>query len=98
MVNSEKFLLPCVSKTLFNMECLGCGFQRAVLLLSEGQFKAAFAMYPAIYSTLIFIFFIGSHYFYKKLVSEKTILILTLFNVFIMILGYGYKNYFLPQI
>ncbi|WP_366187336.1 DUF2752 domain-containing protein [Flavobacterium ovatum] len=98
MLDFEKFLLPCFSKTLFNLECLGCGFQRAVLLLLQGQFKAAFVMYPAIYPTLFFIFFISFHYFYKKLVPEKTILIITLINVFFMILGYGYKNYFLPQI
>jgi hypothetical protein len=98
MLNIEHILFPCFSKTLFNLECLGCGFQRSFLLLTQGQFRTAFDMYPAIYSSCFFILFIGFHYFYKKLVSEKTILIITAINVFFMILGYGYKNYFVLQI
>ena len=55
--NLEQHMLPCMSKKLFGLECPGCGLQRSVLLLFEGEFVAAFTMYPAIY-TLIPLFFL----------------------------------------
>ncbi|MEM1338113.1 MAG: DUF2752 domain-containing protein [Bacteroidota bacterium] len=48
----EEYMLPCASKKLLGMECPGCGFQRAILLLFEGEFVAAFQMYPAIYTLI----------------------------------------------
>lgn len=53
----EQHMLPCMSKKFFGLECPGCGLQRSVLLLFEGEFVAAFTMYPAIY-TLIPLFFL----------------------------------------
>lgn len=51
----KDYMLPCFSKQLFGMDCPGCGLQRSVLLLFNGEFFAAFKMYPAIY-TLIALF------------------------------------------
>ena len=56
-MNLENYMLPCWSKTLFGVECLGCGLQRAFLLLLKGDFIGAFQMYPAIYVTLVFFWF-----------------------------------------
>ncbi|WP_368670302.1 DUF2752 domain-containing protein [Flavobacterium sp. K5-23] len=86
-------MLPCLSKTLFGMECLGCGFQRAFLLLLRGEFSAAFQMYPAIYSSLLFFGILGFHFFSKSVFSKKIFLWVTFLNVLIMILGYVYKHY-----
>jgi len=86
-------MLPCLSKTLFGMECLGCGFQRAFLLLLRGEFSAAFQMYPAIYSSLLFFGILGFHFFTKKVFSKKILIGITFLNALIMIGGYIYKNY-----
>lgn len=51
----KDYMLPCLNKQLFGMDCPGCGLQRSVLLLFNGEFVAAFQMYPAIY-TLIPLF------------------------------------------
>ena len=40
------------------MECPGCGLQRAVLLLFDGEFQAAFFMYPAIYPMGLLLLFL----------------------------------------
>ncbi|MDT0540782.1 DUF2752 domain-containing protein [Croceitalea sp. P059] len=45
-------MLPCFSKQLFGIDCPGCGLQRSILLLLNGEFIAAFKMYPAIYPLL----------------------------------------------
>nr|WP_314867256.1 DUF2752 domain-containing protein [uncultured Flavobacterium sp.] len=92
-MNLEKYMLPCISKTLFGIECLGCGFQRAFTLVLQGNFEAAFKMYPAIYSCLIFILFIGLHFIDSKRNYKKMLIILAMLNSILMIGGYYYKHF-----
>jgi hypothetical protein len=87
-------MIPCISKTLFGVECLGCGFQRAFVLLAQGEFSNAFKMYPAIYSSLIFLIFVALHFIDAKRNYKKTLFILAVFNGIIMIGGYYYKHFF----
>ena len=48
----KDYMLPCLNKKLFGVDCPGCGLQRSVLLLFNGEFVAAFQMYPAIYTLI----------------------------------------------
>ena len=89
----EKYMLPCLSKTLFGVECLGCGFQRGFLLLLQGDFVAAFKMYPAIYTTLLFLGIIGLHFIDKRNNYKKYIIGMAIINGLFMIAGYFYKHY-----
>jgi hypothetical protein len=90
----EKYMIPCLSKTLFGIECLGCGFQRALLLLLKGEWSAAFIMYPAVYSMLVMFFGILLFYTTKKTVTTKNILtILIAINLVFVIGGYIYKHF-----
>lgn len=90
----ENFMIPCISKTLFGIECLGCGFQRALLLLVQGNYRAAFEMYPAIYSSLILIFFIGLHYIDTKRNYKSVLLTFAIITILFMIGGYYYKHFY----
>jgi len=36
-------MLPCLSKQILGIDCLGCGFQRSIVLLFQGQFIDAFS-------------------------------------------------------
>ena len=87
-------MIPCISKTLFGLECLGCGFQRALLLLVQGNYRAAFEMYPAIYSSLILIFFIGLHYIDTKRNYKSVLLTFVTITILFMIGGYYYKHFY----
>lgn len=86
-------MLPCLSKTLFGIECLGCGFQRGFLLLLQGDFEDAFKMYPAIYTTLLFLGILGLNFIDKKRNYKKPIIGLAILNGVFMIAGYYFKNY-----
>ncbi len=86
-------MIPCLSKTLFGIECLGCGFQRSFLLLLQGDFTASFQMYPALFSSLLFLGFLSFHFIYKGIISQKLIVIVALVNVLFMIGGYFYKHF-----
>ncbi len=47
------------------MDCPGCGMQRSVLLLFDGEFVAAFKMFPAIYPLLLLLLFLLADQFLK---------------------------------
>ncbi|EZH76041.1 hypothetical protein ATO12_04425 [Aquimarina atlantica] len=61
----ETYMLPCLNKKIFGVDCLGCGMQRSIALLLKGDFVAAFYMYPAIYPLLLLLIFLGFNFFIK---------------------------------
>ncbi|MEM7484911.1 MAG: DUF2752 domain-containing protein, partial [Bacteroidota bacterium] len=63
--NTKDFMLPCLNKKLFGVECPGCGVQRSLDLLLHGEFLAAFKMYPAIYFIITLLLFLISNIFFK---------------------------------
>ena len=92
-MNLEKFMLPCLFKTLFGIECLGCGFQRALFLLFQGQFFGAFRMYSALYTTLIFLAVLAMHFLNKTKNYKNLLWITGIINAVFMIGGYWYKHF-----
>lgn len=87
----EEYMLPCLSKKLFGIDCFGCGIQRAVVLLFQGEFEAAFYMYPAIYSMLLFFLFIGINFLDKSRNYHKIIMTLGVITAIMMVTSYFYK-------
>ncbi|WP_029034927.1 DUF2752 domain-containing protein [Salinimicrobium terrae] len=61
----EEFMLPCLNKQLFGLDCLGCGAQRSLVFVFQGEFGAAFKMFPAIYPILILLLFLFINLFIK---------------------------------
>lgn len=91
----EEFLLPCLNKEIFGLECYGCGGQRSFLLLLKGEFTAAFHMFPAIYTLLILLIFVLLNLFYKFKHDYAIKICLVLVNAAILIISYVVKMYFL---
>ncbi len=87
----EEYMLPCLSKKLFGIDCFGCGIQRAVVLLFQGEFEAAFYMYPAIYTMLLFFLFIGINFIDKSRNYHKIIMSLGVITAIMMVTSYFYK-------
>ena len=89
----DDFMLTCPSKKFLGVECLGCGAQRAVVLVFEGKFAEAFQMYPAVYTLLIFFIILGLSFIDKKRKYSNILLIMIIINLIIMVIGYIYKHY-----
>lgn len=89
----DDFMLTCPSKKFLGVECLGCGAQRAVVLVFEGKFAEAFQMYPAVYTLLIFFIILGLNFIDKKRKYGNILLIMIIINLMIMVIGYIYKHY-----
>ena len=91
MLSPEDYMLPCLTKKFFGIECFGCGFQRSLVFLFQGEFMAAFYMYPAIYTLFMFAVFLIVNMFFKIKYEEKIKLILVVLNVVIIVTSYIIK-------
>ncbi|AZA99685.1 DUF2752 domain-containing protein [Chryseobacterium joostei] len=89
----EDFMLTCPSKKFLGVECLGCGAQRAIVLVFEGKFSEAFHMYPAVYTLLLFFFTLGLSFIDKKRKYTNVLLGLIVINLVIAIVSYIYKHF-----
>ena len=88
----ENYMLPCLSKSLFGFECMGCGFQRAFFLVFKGHFVDAFWMYPAIYPILVLAGILMISRFYKFKFYQKSINILSIISIGVIITNYIIKQ------
>ena len=91
----EDYMLPCLFKQTFGIDCIGCGIQRSIAFLFKGQFENAFYMFPAIYTTLLFFLSVGLFVVDKKHNYQKIVITLAIVNAIIMIISYVYKMKFL---
>lgn len=87
----EKYMFPCMNKKLFGIDCMGCGTQRALVLLLKGNFQEAFQMFPAIYTTILLLGFIALHFIHKTRNYKNIIIVLAIVNAVIMIVSYFYR-------
>ncbi|PJJ83838.1 DUF2752 domain-containing protein [Mucilaginibacter auburnensis] len=58
-------LFPCPFKYLTGLDCPGCGFQRAVLALLQGNVSHSFQIYPAAIPLILFFSYSITDRFYK---------------------------------
>ncbi|MBT8287760.1 MAG: DUF2752 domain-containing protein [Flavobacteriaceae bacterium] len=91
MQSLENFMIPCLWKKYLHIECMGCGSQRSLILLFQGEFEAAFYMYPAIYTLLILFGFLLLHLKFQFKYGAKILLALFLINISIIVINYIFK-------
>lgn len=87
----EKYMLPCLTKKYFGIDCIGCGLQRSIAFLLKGEFLEAFYMYPAIYPLILLISFIGFNFFFQFKYDWKIKLTLIMLTASTMIISYFIK-------
>jgi hypothetical protein len=90
----EDYMLPCLNKKMFGIDCPGCGIQRSLVHVVEGEFVPAFEMYPAIYTLILFGFMILLNIKYKHKYIENIIRVLAIANVVIIFGSYIIKMHF----
>lgn len=89
----EEYMLPCMNKQLFGIECPGCGTQRAIAFLIEGEFYEAFKIFPAIYTLVLFFVFLSLHLIDKKRNYSKLVIAIAILNGIVVLVSYAYKMY-----
>ena len=91
IVKYEDYMLPCLNKKLTGIDCPGCGMQRSIVHISQGEFEQAFYMYPAIYTLILLLASIVIFTFIKYEKSTKIIVGLIYVNAAIIIVNYLIK-------
>ena len=87
----EKKQAPCFYKSVFGVECPGCGMQRAFLALLRGDLLDSLILYPALIPTILLLAFLVIHVFFKLKNGAKILLYMFIFNVVIIVTSYLYK-------
>lgn len=88
----EKNLLGCPWKQQLDIECMGCGIQRALIHILKGEFIEAFYMYPAIYSLILMFSFLILHLKFDFNNGSKILVYLFSLNAIIIIISFILKT------
>ena len=91
----EEFMVPCMNKSIFGIDCMGCGMQRSILLFLDGEFIEAFKMFPALYTSILFFVVVILHFVDKSRNYLKLIIGIAIINSLILLIAYAYKMRFL---
>ncbi|SIQ74462.1 Protein of unknown function [Chryseobacterium sp. RU37D] len=94
-MRAEDFMLPCPVKKIFGIECLGCGSQRAIIMVFEGRFIEAFQLFPAVYTLLLFFVVLILNFIDKKRNYGTFLTFLAAVNFVVMLISYFHKHYVL---
>lgn len=91
LLTVEDYMLPCLNKKIFGVECPGCGIQRALALLFQGEFVAAFKMYPALYALILLLVFLLADTFFTIKYSNKITIFLLITTISLILINYILK-------
>ncbi len=86
-------MIECHWKSTYGIDCFGCGFQRALNLLVEGNLIESFKMYPALLPVIFTFIYTAFHLRFKFKTGAKFIVIFFSSSVGIMLISYFYKLY-----
>ncbi|WP_313791640.1 MULTISPECIES: DUF2752 domain-containing protein [Flavobacteriaceae] len=90
----KEYMLPCLNKELLGVDCPGCGLQRSVALLFEGNLWVAFKMYPATFTLIpLFLVLISSKVLNFKF-DNRLIIGLSIATVALILINYTAKLIF----
>lgn len=84
-------MLPCLSKQLLGIDCPGCGMQRSLAFIINGDLMAAFKMYPAVFTLILLFVFILVNLKFNFNNSKKIISRLAILNITIIMISFLIK-------
>ena len=92
MVSEDgKIMLSCYFKEYLNIECPGCGMQRAFFYLLEGDLSQSFRSNPACIPLLITFIMLIFQLFFKWRLGGRVIMYMFASTVAVMVINYIIK-------
>ncbi len=88
------YLFDCPFKKHFGLECFGCGFQRSIILLTEGKIIESFKMYPATLPLIILWIVLIAHLIFKFKHGARVIQYIFTLCAIIIVINYIYKIFY----
>ncbi len=90
-MSQDSWMLPCFTKQMIGMDCPGCGIQRSILLLSQGEITASFMMYPGLIPIIFLFSFLIFDMFVPTKLGESIKLWATIITIGTIITSYIIK-------
>lgn len=87
----EKHSLACSYKKYFGFECMGCGIQRAFILLLKGQFIQSFKTYPPLIPIMGTLLVLLVHLIFSLKKGAFILKVLFIFSTTSIIFNFLYK-------
>jgi hypothetical protein len=87
----EGHMQPCFYKSNFDIECPGCGMQRAFVELLKGNLWESIKLYPALIPVIFMIFYLVLHLLFKFRNGATVLKYLFIGNTVIIIGAYILK-------
>ena len=84
-------MLPCFTKKFFGVDCPGCGLQRSVAFLFQGDFAAAWEMYPALFTIIPLFGVLAADQLFQIKYVNKIIITLMITSVVLILTNYILK-------
>lgn len=89
----ENHQQPCPYKKNLNIDCPGCGMQRAIIELLRGHIWESILLYPALIPMIIMFLVLVVHLIFDFKHGAKVLKYLFILNVTIVIIHYAIKIY-----
>ena len=87
----QDYMLPCVTKQVLGFDCPGCGLQRSIAMLLNGDIPGAFEMYPAIFTLIPLALVLILNKFLSLKYANPTIIALSISSVALILINYIIK-------
>ena len=87
----ELHSLPCLYKSVFGIECPGCGTQRAIIELMKGHLWESFLAWPPLLPVIFMITYLGLFLIFRFKKGISVLTITFIINAVIITINYIYK-------
>ncbi|MEM1256972.1 MAG: DUF2752 domain-containing protein [Bacteroidota bacterium] len=87
----QDYMIPCATKQIWGFDCPGCGLQRSVILLMQGDVVGAFHMYPAIFALIPLALVLIANKFLNFKYANQLIIVLSISSVAMIVINYIFK-------
>ncbi|HYD22726.1 MAG TPA: DUF2752 domain-containing protein [Flavipsychrobacter sp.] len=87
----QRHMFTCPSKKLFYLDCPGCGLQRSLLALLQGDLSASWNLYPPLLFIMATVIFLALHVAFGFKNGAHFLKILFIITVAAMAVNYIYK-------
>jgi len=84
-------MMPCLFRSIFGFDCLGCGIQRSFYHLLSGNLRESIAIYPALIPLMLFVAVILMFLLLRKSLHNKWIYISAAIVFYIIVVQYILK-------
>ena len=87
----ESHQLPCLFRQVTHIDCPGCGFQRSLILLLQGNVVDSFIMYPALMPIMLLFAMLLLHLIVKIKNGANILKYMYFFCTAVIVVSYIYK-------